>query len=115
MKWNDSSYECIERRARIIHAYPPLWDGVCAISAHAVERALQLPDVPGHDMGIYLRGLNIGMAEQFLQHPDVYPVFQHMRGKAVPQGVAADPLIDPGLLRAIRIMMIPKHFPTPDP
>jgi hypothetical protein len=46
--------------------YPPLWDGVCVISAHAVERALQLPDVTGYDMVIDIGGLDISMTEVFL-------------------------------------------------
>jgi len=64
----------------------------------AVQRALQLPDVPGHDMGIDLGGLYVRVAEEFLEHADVHPVFQHMGGKTVPQGVTADLLVDPGLL-----------------
>jgi hypothetical protein len=57
MKWNDSSYACIERRARNIHMYPPLWDGVCAISAHAVERALHGTCPALHDMGVPVKRL----------------------------------------------------------
>ena len=39
------------------------------------------------------------MTEEFLEHPDVHSVFQHMRGETVPQGVAADLFVDPGLSR----------------
>ena len=31
-----------------------------------IQRALQIPDIPGHDMGIDLGGLDIRMAEEFL-------------------------------------------------
>jgi hypothetical protein len=37
MKWNDCTYGCIARRVRNVLRYPPLGDGVCPISAHAVE------------------------------------------------------------------------------
>ena len=57
-----------------------------------------MPDVPGHDMGVNLGGLHIRVAEEFLEHTDVHPVFQHVGGKAVPQGVAAGLFVDPGLL-----------------
>jgi len=50
----------------------------------AVQRALQLPDVPGHDMGIDLGGLHVRVAEKLLEHADVHPVFQHVGGEAVP-------------------------------
>ena len=51
-------------------------------------------------MGIDFGGLDVGMAEKFLEHPNVHPVFQHVGGKAVPQGLAADFLVDPGLVAA---------------
>jgi hypothetical protein len=68
--------------------------------SEAAQRALQLLDVTGHDMGIDLGGLDVGMAEKFLEHPDFHPVFQHMRGETVPQGVAADILVNPACFAA---------------
>ena len=62
-----------------------------------IKRALQLPNVPGHNMGIYLGGLHVRVTEQFLQNPDVYPVFQHIRGETVSQRVATYPLTNPSL------------------
>ena len=41
----------------------------------AVEGALQIADISGHYMGVYLRGLDIGVAEQFLEDADIDPVF----------------------------------------
>src|SRR5262245_37389750 len=49
-------------------------------------------------MGIYLDGLHICMAEQFLEDADVDPVLQHMGSKTVAQGMAADLLVEPCLL-----------------
>jgi hypothetical protein len=34
-------------------------------------------------MDIYFCGLDIGMSEEFLQHPNIHPIFQHLRGKAM--------------------------------
>lgn len=45
--------------------------------------SFQFPDISGHDVGIYLGGFNVGMAEEFLEYPDIHAVFQHMGGKAV--------------------------------
>jgi hypothetical protein len=70
-----------------------------AIGLQPVQRALQLPDVSGHDVGIELGGLHVRMAEPFLEHADVHPVLQYVGGEAVTQGVAAGLLVDPGLLR----------------
>jgi hypothetical protein len=72
---------------------------VGGIRLQPVQRALQLPDVPGHDVGIDLGGLHVRMAQQFLENADVHPVLQHVGGEAVTQGVAAGLLVDPGLLR----------------
>jgi hypothetical protein len=41
----------------------------------AVEGALQVADISGHYMGVYLRGLDIRVAEQFLEDADIDPVF----------------------------------------
>ena len=41
----------------------------------SVEGALQVADISGHYMGVYLRGLDIRVAEQFLEDADIDPVF----------------------------------------
>ena len=64
----------------------------------AIKWALQLPYVPGHNMGIYLGGLHVCMAEDLLKHADVHSVFQHVCGEAVTKGMAAGLFVDPGLL-----------------
>ena len=38
-------------------------------------------------MRIDLRGTDIGMAQKFLYHPQICPIYQHMRGRAVAQGM----------------------------
>jgi len=40
-------------------------------------------------MGIYLRCLDIRVAEEFLNDADRDPVFQHVRGKTVTQRVTS--------------------------
>jgi len=67
----------------------------------AVERTLQVADIAGHDMGVDLCGLDIRVAEQFLEDADIDSVFQHMRGKAMTQRVATHSFGDPGLLGGI--------------
>jgi hypothetical protein len=64
---------------------------------NAVQRALQIADIAGHHMGVDFRGLDIRMAEQFLEDADIDSVFQHMRGETVAQRVAANSFIDLGL------------------
>ena len=88
MKWNESTYGLIERRVRNIRMHPPLWDGVCAISAHAVERALHRTGPALHDMGVDHGGVYIFMPEEFLDCADVISVLKQMCCKAVPEGVA---------------------------
>jgi hypothetical protein len=39
------------------------------------------------DQGVDLRGRDRGVAEKFLDYPDVSPAVQHVRGERVPQGV----------------------------
>ena len=51
------------------------------------------PDEP------YFSSLDIRVAEQFLKHADIDPVFQHMCGKAVAQRVTTNPFVDAGLFR----------------
>jgi len=46
---------------------------------------LQLFDA---DLGVNGRGVELGVAEQLLDKPDVRPVFQHVRRACVPQQVA---------------------------
>jgi hypothetical protein len=50
-------------------------------------------------MGVDLGGLDVCMTKKLLQYPNVDPVFQHVGGKAVPQGLAANLFVDPGLGR----------------
>ena len=77
----------LRRRARIIHTYPPLWDGVCAISTHAVERALYRASATLHDMGVDHGSIQTLMSEQILNRSYVIPIFQQMCGKAVSEGM----------------------------
>lgn len=49
-----------------------------------------------HDMVLDFCGLDIGMAHQFLDDADVDPVFEHVGGKRVPEGMAAHALGEAG-------------------
>ena len=49
-------------------------------------------------MRVYLCGFDIGMAHQLLNHPDIDPVFQQMRGERMPKRMATDPFGDAGFI-----------------
>lgn len=51
---------------------------------HRVERARHIPDRTRRDMGVLCRGREFGVAEQYLDHPDIGILFQQMRREAVP-------------------------------
>lgn len=38
-------------------------------------------------MGVYHRGVKLLMAQEFLNCPDVIPLFNEIRGKTVPEGI----------------------------
>ena len=56
------------------------------------------PDRLGGDPGIERRGVELGVPEQDLDHPDIDVLLQQMRGEAVPQGVQGHALVDLGHL-----------------
>src|SRR5262249_59257298 len=63
-----------------------------------VERAGDAADRGVGDAGVTGGGVELGMAEQHLDDPDVSILFQEMRGEAVPQRVRRHPLLDPSRL-----------------
>src|SRR5216683_6553784 len=66
------------------------------LARDAVERAHDLPDGRGCDPGIEGRGVELGMPQQDLDHPNVGVLFQKMRRKAVTERVRGHRLADPG-------------------
>ena len=50
-------------------------------------------------MGIDHCCTDILVAQQFLNRADIVPIFQEVRGKGMPQGVATDRLVNPGFAR----------------
>src|SRR5450755_4510709 len=64
----------------------------------AVEWAHDLPDGLGGDACVERRGVELGMAEQDLDHPDIDVLLEQMSGEAVPQGVERYALVDIGPL-----------------
>ena len=69
--------------------------GLLELSRDAVERAHDLLDRLGGDARIERRGVELGMAEQDLDHPDIDVLLEQMGGKAVPQGVERYALAPP--------------------
>ena len=77
----------------------------------AVERWLGLPreigratdtsPSPVEDVGVDHRRADVLVSEQFLNRPDIIPVFQEMGSERMPEGVAGDRLRDPRLLAGI--------------
>src|SRR5438034_6612774 len=61
-----------------------------------LQRAHDLADGLGGDAGIERRGIELGVTEQDLDHPNIDVLFQKMGGKAVSECVRRYPLVDPG-------------------
>src|SRR5258708_21868967 len=70
--------------------------GLLQLARDGIERAHDLADRLGGDAGIERRGIELGVAEQHLDHSDIDVLFQKMGGKAVPECVRRYPLVDPG-------------------
>src|SRR5262249_21679757 len=66
------------------------------------------------DMGVMLRGTNVGVAEQFLHHAQIRSTRQKMRGETVPQGMRASLGIEPGS-RDIFLDEDPEHLARQGP
>src|SRR6266403_6358987 len=64
-----------------------------------LERAPDLADSLGGDLGVERRGVELLVPEQHLDHADVDLLLQEMGVEAVPQRVERAALVDPGPLR----------------
>ena len=53
------------------------------------------------DMRVNLSGRNIGVAEQFLDHTQISPVREKVRGKRMPEQVRVDVRFDPCQFRTL--------------
>ena len=56
-----------------------------ALPDELIERARDLTDRLGGHLGVERRGVELGVPEQNLDHPNVDILFQKMRGEAVAQ------------------------------
>src|SRR6266568_6312202 len=59
-----------------------------------LQRAHDLTDRLGGDAGIERRGVELGVTEQHLDDADIDVLLEQVGGKAVPQGVQRDALVD---------------------
>src|SRR5258708_1762040 len=66
------------------------------LARNAIERAHDLADGLGGDAGIERRGVEPGVPQQDLDHPNVGVLLQQMRRKAVTKRVRGHPLVDLG-------------------
>ncbi len=55
-----------------------------------IQRASDHRNVFFHYVGVDFRSLHIGVTHQFLNDPDVYPVFKQVGGERMPKGMAAN-------------------------
>ena len=69
------------------------------VDAQPFQRALDVADRVDGDAGVERGRLQLGVAEQHLDHADVDVLLEQMGGEAVAQRVRRDPLGDPGRLR----------------
>src|ERR1700736_5059687 len=74
------------------------FDALPELGCNAIERAHDLPDGLGGDTRIERGGVELGMSQQDLDHPDIGVLLQKMRRKAVSQGVRGHLLADLGHL-----------------
>src|SRR5271155_4043257 len=72
--------------------------GLLELARNAIERAHDLPDGLGGDTGIQRGGVELGMSQQDLDHPDIGVLLQQMRRKAVTKGMRGHRLADLGHL-----------------
>src|SRR6266478_955814 len=68
------------------------------LGCNAIERAHDLPDGLGGDTRIERGGVELGVSQQDLDHPDIGVLLQKMRRKAVTKGVRGHRLADLGHL-----------------
>src|SRR5450631_4903620 len=66
------------------------------LARNAIERAHDLPDDLGGDTRIERRGIELGMTQQDLDHPDIGVLYEQMCRKAVTKRVRRHPLVDLG-------------------
>jgi len=71
-------------------------DGRSHLGQQQVERAGDLADRLDGDTRIQRRGVELLVTEQYLDDADIGLLLEQMRGEAMPQGVHADALVDPG-------------------
>ena len=69
------------------------------LQGEMLERAHDLADRLGGDLGVERRGVELRVPEQHLDHADVDVLLEQMGGEAVPQRVQRDALVDLGHLR----------------
>ena len=69
------------------------------LAGDMLQRAHDLADGLGGDARVERRGVELGMTEQHLDHSDIGVLLEQMGGKAVPQRVRGDTLLDGGHLR----------------
>ncbi len=50
-----------------------------------VERACDLPKIPGAHLSVMSRRRQTGMPKQRLNYPDIGPIFKEVRGESVPK------------------------------
>src|SRR5271156_7152709 len=72
--------------------------GLLELGRDVIERAHDLPDGLGGDARIERGGVELGMSQQDLDHPDIGVLLQQMRRKAVTKGVRGHRLADLGHL-----------------
>src|SRR5271169_2285803 len=77
----------------------PRSGGRSYLGEQQVERAGDFANRLDGDTGIERRGVELLVAEQYLNDTDVGLPFEQMRGEAMAQGVNPHALIDPGPLR----------------
>src|SRR5208283_46041 len=86
----------LQRRARHLRCALSGRPGLSELAGDMLQRAHDLADRLGGNARIERRRVKLGMTEQDLDHTNIDVLFQKMGGKAVPQRVQGDTLLDVG-------------------
>jgi hypothetical protein len=72
---------------------------------------MQLLQPLARDVGVDLRGRDVGVAEQQLHHAQVGAVVEQVRGEGVAQHVRRDALLRNADLQRVFLDQVPEHLP----
>src|SRR5436190_18196639 len=74
---------------------------LCHLHHQRFERTLNLSDGIDCHPRVARGGIDVAMAEQVLDHPHINTLLEEVRGKAMPQRVRTDGLVETGIVSGL--------------